>query len=109
MLRKRGIQHSFEDYGKLNKDDEAIEAHIKTLENAVNAHAKDNRDKRKALQERRNMLAKQLKALTEAMQQGQLGLNDLHQQIEANLRLAKHAETWERKQPARSTGLPSNE
>jgi hypothetical protein len=33
-----------------------------------------------------------------AMQQGQRGLNELHQSIEANLQLAKHAETWEWKE-----------
>jgi hypothetical protein len=72
-----------------------LDAEIKTQEVAVDSHTKDNRDKRKALQERRNTLAGQMNALGKAMQEGQRGLNGLHQSIEANLQLAKHAETWE--------------
>jgi chromosome segregation ATPase len=87
-----------EDYAKLKKEDEAHDAEIKALEAAVDSHTKDNRDKRKALQERRNTLAKQMQALSMAMQEGQRGLNELHQSIEANLQLAKHAETWEWKE-----------
>jgi chromosome segregation ATPase len=87
-----------EDYAKLKKDDEAAEAEIKTLETALDYHTVENRAKRKALQERRNALAKQMEAVGGAMQQGQRGLNDLHQSIEANLQLAKHAEMWEWKE-----------
>jgi septal ring factor EnvC (AmiA/AmiB activator) len=72
-----------------------------TLETAVDSHTKDNRDKRKSLQERRNTLAKQMQALSMAMQEGQRGLNELHQSIEANLKLAKHAEAWEWREPTR--------
>jgi hypothetical protein len=43
---------------KLKKDDETLEGELETLKNAIDAHHKDNRDKRKALQERRNGLAK---------------------------------------------------
>ena len=39
-----------------------------------------------------------MQTLTSAMQDGQRGLNELHQTIEANLQLAKHAETWEWKE-----------
>jgi chromosome segregation ATPase len=87
-----------EDYGKLKSEDEKLDGEIKTLETAVDAHTKDNSDKRKALQERRNTLAKQTQALTVAMQEGQRGLNELHQSIEANLQLAAHAETWQWKE-----------
>jgi hypothetical protein len=87
-----------EDYGKLQKDDEALAGEIKTLEIAFDYHTVENRGKRKALQERRNMIAKQMQVVSAAMQKGQTGLNDLHQTIEANLQLAKHAETWEWKE-----------
>jgi hypothetical protein len=63
-------------------------------------HTVENRDKRKSLQERRNMLAKQMQGLQMAMQQGQQALNGLHQSIEGSLALAKHAETWEWKEAA---------
>jgi hypothetical protein len=38
--------------------------------------------------------------LVPVMQEGQRGLNALHQSIEANLQLAKHAERWEWKEVA---------
>jgi hypothetical protein len=52
----------------------------------------------RSIQERRNTLAKQKQALSMAMQEGQRGLNELHQTIEANLQLGAHAETWEWKE-----------
>lgn len=87
-----------EDYAKFKKDDELLEAEIKTLEIAVDAHTKDNRDKRKSLQERRYILTKQMEAASASMQQGQRGLNELHQSAEANLQIAAHAEKWEWKE-----------
>jgi chromosome segregation ATPase len=92
-----------EDYGKLKEEDAKLVIEINTLAASIDEHTKVNRDKRKALQERRNTLAQQMKALTIAMQEGQRGLNELHQNIEANLQLAKHAETWEWKE-VQSTG-----
>jgi hypothetical protein len=89
-----------EDYGKLKAEDEKLEAEIKTLETAVDAHTKDNRDKRKILQERRNTIAKGMSLLGKNMQDGQQALGGFHQSIEANLALAKHAETWEWKEAA---------
>ena len=65
---------------------------------ALPDYTKDNRDKRKAPQERRSILAKQMQALSMAMQEGQRGLNELHHRIEANLQQAKHAETGQWKQ-----------
>lgn len=84
-----------EDYGKLKAEDEKLDAEIKTLDLAPDYHSKDNRDKRKALQERRTTIAKGMQLLGENMQDGQQALNGFHQSIEANLALAKHAETWE--------------
>jgi len=84
-------------YSKLKKDDETLEGEIKTLELAPDAHTKDNREKR-TLQERRNMIAKQMQSVGAASQQGQRALAELHQSIEANLQLATHAETWEWKE-----------
>ena len=40
------------DFTKLQEQDAKLEGEIKMLETAVDAHTKDNRDKRKALQER---------------------------------------------------------
>jgi hypothetical protein len=54
---------------------------------------KDNRDKRRTLQERRSVLADQMK-----FQEGQKSVNTLHGSIETDLALAKHAETWEWKE-----------
>jgi hypothetical protein len=83
------------DYGKLKGEDEKFEGEIKTLETAVDYHTVENRGKRKALQERRNIIAGQMERLGRDVQQGQLGVNELYQTIEASLQLAFHAETWE--------------
>ncbi|MGB8901405.1 MAG: hypothetical protein WCC90_20165 [Methylocella sp.] len=57
-------------------------------------HTVENRTKRKAMQERRNKLAQDMKALRENMQRGQQSLAQIHQSVETNLQLAKHAEGW---------------
>jgi argininosuccinate lyase len=89
-----------EDYAKLKVEDEKLEGEMKVPEVATDAHTKDNRDKRKVLQEHRNTIAKGMQILQAEMRQGQPGLNDLHQTIEASLQLAAHAETWEWKEAA---------
>jgi hypothetical protein len=43
-----------ENYGKLKAEDETLSTEIKALENAIDYHTVENRDKRKALQGRRN-------------------------------------------------------
>ena len=91
-----------EDYTKLKAEDEKLEGEIKALEAAVDYHTVENRGKRKALQERRNTIAKGMKLLTAEIQQGQLGANELYQTIEASLQLAAHAETWEWKEVAKA-------
>jgi len=61
---------------------------------AIDYHTVENRNKRKAMQERRNKLAQDMKALAENMQRGQQSLAQIYQSVETNLQLAKHAETW---------------
>jgi hypothetical protein len=92
------IDKLIEDYGKLKVEDEKLVGEIKTLETAIDYHTVENRSKRKALQERRNTIAKGMQLLGKNMQDGQQALNGLHQSIEASLQLAKHAETWEWKE-----------
>lgn len=86
------------DYTKLKADDDKLAEEIKTLETAVDEHTKDNRDKRKALQERRNGLSKRTQFVLMTHEQGQKTLAGLYQAIETNLALAKHAEAWEWKE-----------
>jgi chromosome segregation ATPase len=86
------------DYTKLSQEDEKVAGEIKTLELSPDSHTKDNRDKRKALQERRNALAKQKEALGRMIQQGNDAAANLYGNVEASLALAKHAETWEWKE-----------
>jgi uncharacterized protein YlxW (UPF0749 family) len=83
------------DYTKLAEEDEKLAAEIKELENAADSHTKDNRDKRKALQERRNGLASQKEFLGKTIQDGQTNANRLYGTIETHLALAKHAENWD--------------
>jgi uncharacterized protein YgiM (DUF1202 family) len=73
------------EYTKLKEGDTKLEGEIKALETAADSHTKDNRDKRKALQERRNTLAKQMQAVGESHTQGQQALNGLYQSVEASL------------------------
>jgi chromosome segregation ATPase len=90
-------------FTKLKEEDDRIETETKELEGAVDSHTKDNRDKRKTLQERRNVLAKQLETIGANHAQGQQALNGLYQSIEASLQLAKHAEKWEWKETISQT------
>jgi paraquat-inducible protein B len=87
-----------EEFEKLNAEDRRLEGEIKGLETGLDYHTVENRNQRKALQERRNVLAKQMEAQGNDMQQGQAALQNLYQNIETNLALAKHSETWEWKE-----------
>jgi chromosome segregation ATPase len=91
------------DHGKLKADDEKLAEEIKTLEAAVDAHTKDDRNRREALQEQRNALSKQMEFLGHTIQEGQKTANDLYPNIETSLALAKHPERWEWKE----AGTPS--
>jgi uncharacterized protein YlxW (UPF0749 family) len=86
------------DYGKLKAEDEKLAEEIKALETAADSHTKDNRDKRKALQERRNVLASRMQMIGASVEQGQKAANSLYAGIESSLALAKHGETWEWKE-----------
>jgi hypothetical protein len=90
----KSLDELLADYAKMKEADEKLAEEIKTLENALDSHSKDKRDKRKTLQERRTGLSKRMEFLLMSHQQGQQALASLNQNIETNLALAKHAETW---------------
>jgi hypothetical protein len=90
----KGLDKVLGEYGKLKAEDDRLAIDVKALEAAIDSHTKDNRDKRKSLQERRNALVSVQNQLAENTRQGQQALNGLYQSIEASLALAKHAETW---------------
>ena len=79
---------------KLQGEDQGFEAQIKELEGAIDAHTKDNREKRRALQEKRSGIARTAQVLGSNYQQGQQALQSLYQAAESALELAKHAEGW---------------
>ncbi len=89
-------------YQKLKDEDAALDAEIKALETALDGHTKDNRDKRKALQERRDNLARTMQVLGQNAAEGQKAMKNLYASVETNLALAKHAEEWEWKEVAAS-------
>lgn len=93
------------DHGKLTAEDEKLKGQIKDLKSAPDYHTVENRDKRKALQERRNTIAKGLQILGENSRQAQAALQSLYQSIETNLALADHAETREWKEVAAVPGV----
>ena len=46
------------------------------------------------MQERRNLIAQQMKLLGQNIQAGRQSIGQLHTSVETNLALAAHAETW---------------
>jgi hypothetical protein len=86
------------EYQKLQEQDLKLEADIKELADALDSHTVDNRAKRKALQERRDQLAKEMGLIAQNAQKGQQAMQQLLQGVESALALAKHAEEWEWKE-----------
>jgi hypothetical protein len=86
------------EFEKLQKVDRDLEEEIKTLESAIDYHTVENRGKRETLQERRNVLAKQIETVGINAGKLQKGMQQLYASVEQNLALAKHAETWEWKE-----------
>ena len=82
-------------FEQLKKEDSELEAKIKEAETALDSHTVDNRQKRKAMQERRNALSQQMQFVIKNHEEGQRAMRNLYQSIESNLALAKHAEKWE--------------
>jgi hypothetical protein len=85
-------------YKKLQDEGNMLDADIKELKNAIDEHTVDNRNKRKALQERRNEIGPQMQSLMGLMPYGQKTMQELLRNVELQLGLAKHAETWEWKE-----------
>lgn len=94
----KGIEGLAAHYEKLQAEDRALEEAIKSADNAVDYHTVENRNKRKAFQERRNVVAQQMKLIGENVQQAQRSQQQLYTSVESNLELAKHAEDWEWKE-----------
>jgi hypothetical protein len=81
-------------YQKFQAEDAGLADQIKEAETAIDYHTVESRNKRKGMQERRNKLAHDMKALGENMQRGQQSLAQIHQSVETNVQLATHAEMW---------------
>jgi hypothetical protein len=93
-------------YRKLQAEDAQLAADIKEADGAVDYHTVDNRKRRKAMQERRNQLAKDMEAIGKSAQQGQQAMQGLLQSVVSALQLAKHAEAWEWKEVDPALGKP---
>jgi hypothetical protein len=85
---------------KRQKEDGELEAAIKAAEVGVDYHTVENRNKRKAMQERRNTLFVEIGRISENLKLGRQSLQGLYQSIESNLELAEHAEGWSWKEVA---------
>ncbi|HEX3861281.1 MAG TPA: OmpH family outer membrane protein [Stellaceae bacterium] len=81
-------------YQKLKIDETALDAEIATLAAVLDSHTKDNREKRKELQQRGTALLKAGQALAQNMQQGQNAMQQLYASVESAMALAAHAEGW---------------
>jgi hypothetical protein len=59
------------------------------------------------LQQRRNVLAKSVEAIGQGAGERQEGIQRIYANVEQNLALAKHAETWELKKTTSESVQPS--
>jgi chromosome segregation ATPase len=103
----KNIDDLIAQFRKLQEEDKTLEADSKELAGALDSHTVNNRDKRKAIQEKRNKLAQEMQAISANAQQGQKALQQLLQSVESALALANYAETWEWKEV--ETTPPSSE
>jgi hypothetical protein len=94
----KNIDELLAHYQKLQAEDNQLQADSKELASALDAHTVDNRDKRKAIQGRRDHLAQNMAVVAKSSQQGRQAMQQLLQSVESALELAKHAETWEWKE-----------
>jgi len=92
------INAALAEHKKLQDTDQQLQADIKELEKALDSHTVENRNKRKAIQERRDELQKQTQAIIANAQEGHKAMQQLLQSVEVSLALAKHAEKWEWKE-----------
>jgi hypothetical protein len=74
----------------LENEDRTLHQELKTTDYAT----EENRNRRKAIQERRNDIPKTLGNLKKGILSGQQVLSTLFQSIDTNLALAAHAEAW---------------
>lgn len=86
------------DHKRLQEEGNGYDSDIKKLAGRVDSHTVENRNKRKAPQEKRNGPAAQMQFLAQAAQQGVKSMEQMHVSIETHLALAKHAETWDWKE-----------
>lgn len=94
-----GLDQLLDHFKKLQEEDRTLEADLKELQKAPDYHTVDNRNKQKAINEKRAELAKRIELVQASAREGQKVLADNLQAIDLNLRLAAHAETWEHKEP----------
>jgi predicted nucleic acid-binding Zn-ribbon protein len=91
------------EYEKLKAEDDALAAEIKRLETALDRHTKDNREKRKALQDQRTGLSRGMQALSQQIAQGQEVMQD------TSTPRSRAASRWRSTPPSGSgTNLKSN-
>ena len=88
----------FAEHQKLIDEDTQLETEIKALDNSTDHHTVENRTKRKRMQEVRQQISTQMEVAKTAVQQAMQQMHELLQTAEFNLKLAKHAETWEWKE-----------
>jgi hypothetical protein len=77
--------------------------------NAIDYHTKENREKRKAMQEGRNALSKTMEFLQRGMTEAQQAMAQLYSNVEQKLAMAKYAEAWEWKEVGTTIPLPKDE
>jgi hypothetical protein len=92
---RKSVDKLLADYQKLQEEDRTAEADMSELKNAVDSHTVENRNKRKALQEKRDALKPRMDFIAKAAQEGTAQMQRLMPQIDTSLALAEHARTSE--------------
>jgi hypothetical protein len=81
-------------YQKLQADDKAIEADIKTNVDGLDTHSVANRNKRAEMQKTRTNIGNQMKLIAKNTQEGAVAMQKLLDSVDQNLLLADHAKDW---------------
>jgi hypothetical protein len=97
----KSLDQLAEQITKRQKEDAELDAAIKAAEVAPVYHTVESRNKRKAMQTRRDQLFKELGLIRDNLARGQQSLQGLYQSMESNLELAKFAEVeWKEPEAA---------
>ena len=93
-LIERSLNELIAQYQKLQAEDKAVEADIKTNIDGLDAHSVANRTKRAELQKKRTNIGQQMKLIGKNTQEGAEAMQRLLNNVDQNLSLADFGKDW---------------